>query len=172
VAKLNPTGSSLDYGTYLGASGFEQGAGIAVDPAGGAYVTGFTLSTIFPTTPGAFDTTFGGTQDVFVAKLSPAGTSLEYGTYLGGTSGDAGTGIAVDAAGSAYVTGSTSSADFPATPGAFDTIANGSNDVFVAKLSPAGNILEYGTYLGGNSSDLGTAIAVDAAGSAHVTGST
>ncbi len=172
VVKLNPTGSTLDYGTYLGASSFEQGAGIAVDAAGSAYVTGFTLSTSFPTTPGGFDTTFAGTQDVFVAKLHPAGTSLEYGTYLGGSSSDAGTGIAVDAAGSAYVTGSTSSADFPTTAGAFDTIANGSNDVFVTKLSPAGSALEYGTYLGGNSSDLGTAIAVDAAGSAHVTGST
>ena len=180
VVKLNPAGSGLEYGTYLGGTSDDLGNGIAVDAVGSAYVTGSTQSTGFPTTPGAFDTTWNGSNDVFgpnandvfVAKLNPTGSGLEYATYLGGTLGDAGTGLAVDAAGSAYVTGSTTSTSFPTTAGAFATTSNGGSDVFVAKLNPTGSGLEYATYLGGTSDDLGTGIAVDAAGSAYVTGST
>jgi hypothetical protein len=171
VAKLSPTGSSLLYATYLGGSDYDEGYGIALDAAGNAYVTGFTSSSGWATA-GAYDSTFnGGTWDVFVAKLSPAGSSLLYATYLGGSGLDVGLGIAMDAAGNAYLTGQTSSAGW-ATEGAYDTIYNGDWDAFVAKLDPAGSSLLYATYLGGSDDDRGVGIAVDAAGDAYVTGET
>ena len=107
----------LVYSTYLGGSGEERGLGIAVDGAGNAYVTGYTGSTDFPATPGAYDTTYNGGYDGFVAKLDGSGTALVYATYLGGSGGDSGYGIAVDVSGNAYVTGYTDSADFPRPPG-------------------------------------------------------
>ncbi len=170
VMKLNPTGSALVYSTYLeGASVY----GIAVDGAGHAYVTGETSSFGFPTTPGAFQQTLGGDEDAFVTKLDPAGSALVYSTYLGGNDGDYGRAIAVDGAGSAYVTGNTESADFPTTPGAFQTGFSGSiYDAFVTKLDPVGSAPVYSTYLGGKGGAIGRAIAVDGAGSAYVTGTT
>src|SRR5207249_7428376 len=121
VTKLNPTGAALGYSTYLGGSSGDEGSGIAVDTLGNAYVTGFTASADFPTTTGAFDTTLGGTADAFVTKLNATGAALGYSTYLGGSSGDDGSGIAVDTLGNAYVTGVTRSADFATPKGAFDT---------------------------------------------------
>ena len=172
VTKLSPTGSSLLYSTYLGGGDEEEARGVGVDAAGSAYVTGTTDSADFPTTPGAFDTTFnGGDIDAFVTKLSATGSSLLYSTYLGGGSGEQGRGVAVDAAGSAYVTGFTSSANFP-TAAAFDTALGGTDDAFVTKLSPTGSSLVYSTYLGGGSFDSGSAAAVDASGSAYVSGHT
>ncbi len=162
----------LAYSTYLGGLGSDAGMGVAVDAAGNAYVTGATASTNFPTTSGALQTTAQGGGDAFVAKLNAAGTQLVYATYLGGSGNDVGTGIAVDAAGSAYVTGSTSSGDFPVTSDAFQTGNHGSNDAFVAKLSADGARLVYASYLGGSGSDVATGIAVDAAGNAYVTGQT
>jgi hypothetical protein len=176
VTKVDPTGSALVYSTYLGGNGVEQGLGIAVDAAGNAYVTGQTESSNFPTTPGAFQTTFGGIGDAFVTKVDPTGSALVYSTYLGGSSsccGDAGLGIAVDATGNAYVTGSTDSTDFPTTPGAFQQTTLGvAGAGFVTKLNPTGSALVYSTYLGGNSttSALGLGIAVDSAGNAYVAG--
>ncbi len=111
------------YATFLGGSNMDVGYGIAVDTAGSAYVTGGTRSTNFPTTPGAFDVSTNG-GDAFVVKLNPAGSALAYATFLGGAIGDEAHGIAVDAAGSAYVIGQTYSSDFPTTPGAFDTSYN------------------------------------------------
>ncbi len=111
----------LSYSTYLGGTGIDYGTDIAVDTAGNAYVTGFTTSTDFPTTADGYQTTYGGDYDAFVTKLNPTGTALVYSTYLGGTGGDSGWGIAVDTAGNAYVTGYTSSTDFPTTAGAFQT---------------------------------------------------
>jgi len=172
VAKLNAAGSALSYSTYLGGSGFDQGNGIAVDSAGSAYVTGDTDSTDFPTTPGAFQTTNGGFEGAFVTKLNAAGSALSYSTYLGGSSVDGGRGIAVDSAGSAYVTGLTGSTDFPTAPGAFQTTYDGNEDVFVAKLNATGSALSYSTYLGGSGNDGGSEIAVDSAGNAYVTGLT
>ena len=170
VVKLNTTGTGLEYGTYLGGASSDGGSSIAVDAAGSAYVTGFTTSSDFPTTPGAFDVSFegSGTSDAFVSKLNATGTSFDYSTYLAGAS--QGVSITVDSAGAAYVMGQTF--DFPTTPGAFDTTANGGVDVFVVKLTTDGTGLEYSTYLGGMSDDLGFGIAVDAAGSAYVTGNT
>ena len=172
VVKLNPAGSGLAYATFLGGSVDDGGRGIAVDGAGSAYVTGVTYSSDFPTTPGAFDRSYNGWYDVFVAKLNPAGSDLAYATFLGGSIDDIGTAIAVDGAGSAYVAGYTRSGDFPTTPGAFNTSHNGGDDVFVVKLNPAGSVLAYATFLGGSSYDGSHAIAVDGAGRAYVTGYT
>ncbi len=172
VAKLNADGSRLAYSTFLGGAHYDGGGGIAVDGAGSAYVTGYTYSSDFPTTPGAFDTTHNGNYDTFVVKFNADGSGLAYSTFLGGAHNDGGGGIAVDASGVAYVTGWTDSSNFPATPGATDTTYNGPHDAFVAKLNGAGTELAYGTFLGGGSNDQGYAIAVDEAGSAYVTGYT
>jgi hypothetical protein len=115
----------LIYSTYLGGSRYEQGNGIAVDSAGSAYIAGYTQSADFPTTPGALETTLGNSAgDAFVTKINPAGSALVYATYLGGPGGAAGSAIAVDGAGNAYVTGSTST-NFPTTPGAFQRTYGG-----------------------------------------------
>src|SRR2546428_57943 len=166
----NDSKKVLAYSTFLGGSNDDRGFGIAVDAAGNAYVTGGTGSINFPTTPGAFQTTSGG-GDAFVTKLDPTGAALVYSTYLGGSSGDFANGIAVDATGSAYVTGTTVSADFPTTPGAAQTtFGGGLVDAFVTKLNPTGSALVYSTYLGGGGSDQGFGIAVDTAGNAYRTG--
>ena len=174
VTKLDPAGSVLAYSSYLGGSGQEDGLGIAVDTAGNAYVTGRTGSTNFPTTSRAFQTTSGGSDDAFVTKIAPTGSALVYSTYLGGSSFDRGFGIAVDAAGNAYVTGETLSSNFPITPGALQTTFAGVEDAFVTKLDPTGSRVVYSTYLGGSGYDLGAAVTVDALPnpSAYVTGLT
>jgi hypothetical protein len=166
----------LVYSTYLGGSGQDLGYGLAVDSSGSAYVTGHTASLNFPITAGAPQTAYGGSfADVFVTKLNPAGDALVYSTYLGGSNGDEGKGIAVDTSGSAYVVGNSRSANFPTTPGAFQTApAGGPNlgDAFAAKLSPAGDALVYSTFLGGSHDDRAQGVALDAAGRAFVSGST
>src|SRR5262249_49576029 len=129
VMKLSADGSSLIYSTYLHGGGGDDARGIAVDSTGNAYVTGITGSTDFPTTPGAFQTTFaGGTcgsapytyqcYDAFVTELNPTGTALVFSSYLGGSGNDSGSSLATDSAGNAYVIGNTNSTDFPITLGA------------------------------------------------------
>jgi hypothetical protein len=189
VTKLNADGTGLVYSTFVGGSHSEGGSGIALLAADGsaiAYVTGSTTSADFPTTEGAYDD-FCGTaadcnfdgedrrSDAFVTKLNAAGTGLDYSTFLGGSAGDSGSSLGLDSSGDAYVTGSTSSSDFPTTAGAFNTTHNGGSDVFVAKLNPASNggaDLSHSTFFGGSASDSGASIAPDASGAAHVTGST
>lgn len=171
VAKLTPAGNGLAYATYLGGSSDDYAYGVAVDASGAAYVAGATYSSNFPTTANALQRTHGGgSYDAFVAKISPAGDSLAYATYLGGSGGDRANGIAVDVDGSAYITGGTGSPNFPTTAGALQKTFGGAWDAFVAKLSPGGNTLVYSTYLGGSSEDCGNGITVDAAGAAYVTG--
>ena len=180
VAKLDPTGSALVYSSYLGGNSDDNGTGIAADADGNAFVTGYTSSTNFPTTAGAFQPTFTGSQAAFVAKVDSSGSSLVYSTHLGGGFRDVGSAIAVDAGGNAYVVGSTQSTDFPTTPGAFQPAigktpggaTTGMFDAFVTKLNPSGSGLVYSTYLGGGSDDFGGGIAVDAGGNAYVTGNT
>ncbi len=172
VTKLNPTGSGLLYSTFLGGNGADSGISIAVDAGGNAYVTGDTKSINFPTTAGAFQVGFGGgTEHVFVAKLNSAGSALAYSTYLGGNGVDHSGGIAVDSAGSAYLTGSTNSSTFPVM-NAFQPSLGGGEDAFVTKLSATGSGLIYSTYLGGSDQDKGSGIDLDAAGNAYVTGQT
>jgi hypothetical protein len=178
VTKLNPNlsgSASLIYSTFLGGNGGDYGVGIAVDGAGNVYVTGDTGSSDFPTTSTAFQTTNHGSGDGFVTKLTASGTALLYSTYLGGSGYDLGTGIAVDGAGNAFVTGDTGSRDFPTTRGPFQTSLYGLSNAFVAKLNPnlSGSAsLVYSTFLGGSGSDGGVGIAVDSSGNAYVTGET
>jgi len=162
----------LSYSTYLGGEAGDAGAGITVDGAGNAYVTGFTQSPNFPTTPGVFQLKNRGFPDAFVTKLNSTGSALVYSTYLGGSNNSGGSGIAIDQAGNAYVTGSTSSSDFPTTPRAFQTKLKGAGDAFVTKLNSTGSALLYSTYLGGSSTDYSysSGIAIDGVGNAYVTG--
>ena len=173
VTKLNPAGTAMLYSTYIGGSGNEQGNGIAVDAAGAAYVTGYTTSTNFPTVSalqGRHGSDLGG-QDAFVLKLNPSGSGLIYSTYFGGSSNDTGFGIAIDSAGSAYVTGSTSSSNFPTLSAAQQTLGGGLSDGFVTKLSPSGAAV-YSTYLGGSGDDVTQGIVVESNGNVDVAGST
>lgn len=194
ISKFNPTATQLIYSTYLGGSGNENGArGLKVDGNGNAYVVGTTSSPDFPTTPGAFSTTFvagqcgqgGGPlfqcREVFVAELNPAGSQLVFSTFLGGVNDTVAAGIALDSLGNTYVTGTTFSLDFPTTPGAFQTSCKINPNApvnhqcamaFVSKLNSSGTALIFSTYLGGTGGDGGNAVEVDPAGSAYVAGGT
>jgi len=177
VAKVNAAGTALIYCGYIGGSNDDFGLGIAVDGAGNAYVTGNTYSTeaTFPVNVGP-GVTHSGLRDAFVAKVNAAGTALTYCGYIGGSSNDLGLGIAVDGAGSAYVTGATASTQttFPVEVGP-DLTFNGpynTIDAFVAKVSTAGGGFLYCGYIGGSEADYGYGIAVDGTGNAYVTGLT
>ena len=171
VSKLNPTGTNLVYSTYLGGG---RASGVAIDSSSHAYITGIAASD-FPTTAGAFQTNGPG---AFVTKLNPSGSGLVYSTYLGGSSpiGDEASGIAVDLAGHAFITGTAFTTDFPVTPGALQTsnraAGQGGGNAFVTKLNPGGTGIAYSTYLGGSYNTNGTGIAIDSAGNSYVTGST
>jgi hypothetical protein len=171
VTKLSPTGSSLVYSSYLGGSINDYGERIAIDGSGNAYLTGRTESSDFPTVS-PFHVSLGGSVDAFVTKVNPAGSNLVYSTYLGGSGQEFGYGIAVDSFGSAYLTGWTSSTDFPTANPLHGSLGGGPEDVFVTKLSPNGNSLVYSTYMAGSSNEEGYDIAVDLTGSAYVIGST
>jgi hypothetical protein len=135
VAKLGTAGDSLVYSTYLGGTGDDFGNGIALDASDNVYVTGYTASANFPVTAGAFQGTLGGSNDVFLTGLGPNGDSLVYSTYLGGTGDDQAFGIALDAEGSVYLTGLSTSTSFPVTTGSFQATSGGSYDAFVARFA-------------------------------------
>ena len=164
----------LVYSTYFGGSSYDDILGVATDATGHVYIAGSTLSTDFPTTAGAYDTTADGSQDVYVAKLNPTGTALVYATVIGGTNLDHGYAVRVDAGGRAHVTGDTQSADFPATAGAVGGgCASGcGSDTFVVKLNAAGSALLYSARLSGTSNETGLDLALDEDGSAVVAGQT
>jgi beta-propeller repeat-containing protein/uncharacterized protein DUF4214 len=177
VTKINVAGSALVYSTYLGGSQYDQGAGIAVDSASNAYVTGSTRSTNFPTA-GPIQAANAGFDDAFALKVNAAGSALVYSTYLGGSPkheilgfSDFGQGIAIDSSGNAYITGRTYSTNFP-TASPIQAANAGSGDVFVTKINAAGSAFLYSTYLGGSGSDGALGIAVDSSGSAYITGLT
>ena len=190
VAKLNATGSALVYVAQLGgSSGNDDGYRIAVDASGNAYVMGVALSPDFPTTPGAYQTIFGGNEDAFVTELNPSGTALVYSTFLGGSGsennypGNTGGGIAVDSHGNIYVTGTTWGINYPNNPtdnfptknAVQATYGGGQFDAFVAEINPSqvgAASLVYSTYLGGSDQDASYGIAVDGSGNAYVTGFT
>jgi hypothetical protein len=174
VAQFGKLGANIRYATYLGGSGGSVGApefatSIALDYTGAAYVTGVTSSPNFPTVRALFPSPRGGT-DAFVAKLSPSGSQLVYSTYLGGASIDMANGIAVDAAGNAYVAGTTWSQDFPATaplmPRKWDY------DVFITELDANGASLLLSVFIAGSASDSANSIALDSAGNIYVAGQT
>jgi len=171
VAKLNPAGSALLYASYFGGNSFDIAAGIAVDGAGNAYVAGRTYSTNFPVV-NAIQSTQGGSDDAFVAKLDADGSSLVYATYFGGSGADRARGIAVDGDGNAYVSGYTASTNLQTRNALQSTFGGGGSDGFVAKLDASGSTLVYSTYLGGGADDVANGISVDTAGNAYVTGST
>ncbi|PWU12538.1 MAG: hypothetical protein C5B50_21255, partial [Verrucomicrobia bacterium] len=173
VAKLSPDGSQLIYATYLGGSIQDEGLGIALDSAGSAYITGFTDSTNFPVTPGAFQSKLLGKANAFVTKISSNGTSIVYSTFLGGTNIDHAESIAVDGLGRAYITGFTTSTNFPVTnnvPQRSLSFTN-SQDVFVTVIETNGQSLVASTFLGGQGSDIGTALKLDSSGNVFVAGS-
>ena len=149
--------------TFLGGSDSDWAVDVAIDPTGSVYVTGYTYSRDFPTTPGAFDP-YGGIPanaswaDAFVAKFNPLG-SLEFSTFLAGSSADFGFSIAVDSDGNAYITGVTVSPDFPVTSGALQRDFRG-QDAFVAKFDPQGQLV-FSTFLGGSGDEVGESIDVD-----------
>lgn len=165
--------ASLLYSSYLGGSGDEIGYGMALDGAGRVYVAGETTSGNFPTTPAAYDGGLGGSSDSFVAKLDlaqPPASQRVYATYLGGSSGDWGRGVAVDGEGSAYVTGGTASSNFPLLDAVHPDQPG--QDGFVTKFNAAGSALVYSTYLGGGGTDECRFVAVDSRGAAYLTGET
>jgi len=173
VTKLGPRGTNLVYSTYLGGNWVDEGVGIAVDPAGCAYVAGYTESTNFPTAnaSGAFQN-FGGLGDAFVTKFGPEGTNLLYSIFLGGDRIDVGNDIAADMAGLAYVAGYTASTNFPVTSNAVQPWNAGDEDVFVTVLGNNGTNLVSSTYLGDAGKNQGYRLALDAAGGVYVTGAT
>ena len=166
VAKLDPTGSSLIWSTFLGGSGDDQPATLFLDGSGNVYVNGTTSSTNFPTTPGALQTSNAGGYDAFVAILSPDGTALTYATYLGGSGKETTAGLVLDGPGRLIVAGTTSSSDFPTTAGAFQTAYGGGTadfgDMFAAMISDDGSSLVWSTYVGGAQDDECRALGIDA----------
>ncbi|HKQ49652.1 MAG TPA: SBBP repeat-containing protein [Phycisphaerae bacterium] len=172
VTKLSPSGSALVYSTFLGGPNGDQGNDIVVNSSGEAHVVG-APSSGFPTTPGAFDTTLGGTGDAFVAKLNAAGSALVFSTFLGGSGADEAQGVALDSAGAVYVTGSTHSSNFPVTAGVVQSTIGGSGDAFVTKFNPTGSSLVYSTYFGGSGNlDECNALQVDGGENAYICGLT
>ena len=165
----------LVYSTFLGGSLEDEANAVAVDGSGDAYIAGLTVSSDFPVTGGAVQTTNNKTSNAytaFVTKLNPQGTAALYSTYLGGSTQDIANAIAVDGSGNAYVAGETSSTDFPVTTGAYQTTNNtsGNEAGFVTKLNATGTALIYSSYLGGSGADAVNGIALDGSGDAFVTG--
>ena len=178
VSKFDPTGTKLLYSTYLGGSQFDHCVGVTVDAGGSARVAGFTESSDFPTFS-AFQSTIHGPTNAFASRLDPSGSKLVFSTYLGGSSTDVATGIALDVSGNTYLAGYTYSLDFPVTSNAFQKVCDQGyisgfcfGDAFVTKLNPRGSKLLYSTYLGGEATDSGQDITVDRWGAAYVTGLT
>jgi len=174
VTRLDATGSSLLWSTYLGGSADDRVQAVAVDGSGTVTVAGLTVSSAFPTTPGAYASTYGGgVGDGFVARFDPTGGSLLWSTFLGGGAADQANAVTLDGSGAVTVAGWTGSASFPTTPGAYDTSYNGGGvDGFVSRLDAVGSTLLWSSFLGGSAEDLALAMAVDPSGAVTVTGET
>ena len=172
VSKFKSDLTQLLASTYLGGSNSESATSLIIDSSGNVYVSGETLSTDFPITAGAFDTSKNGSYDAFVSKFNKNLTSLLASTYLGGSNDDHAYSMVLDGDGNVYVTGWTLSSNFPITTGAYDTSYNGLYDAFISKLSGDLKTLLASTYLGGNSNDYANSIALDADGNIFVAGGT
>jgi hypothetical protein len=168
---VNFSGEALIYSTYLGGPSSNAAQSIQIDSSCNAYIAGYVLSGAFPTVA-PIQSASGGAADAFVAELNPAGSTLVFATYLGGSGDDRAYGLALDSSNNIYVTGATTSPNFPIISPAFQSTLTGTSNVFVSKLSAGGSSLVYSTYLGGNGTDQGNAIAVTPAGIAYVTGFT
>ena len=180
VTKLSPNGNALTYSTYLGGNDIDWARGMSVDATGNVYVCGQTSSRNFPTTAAAVQPTNSKILDSlgFVTKLNPTGSALVYSTFLGGSKVDVATGVAQDSLGNAWVTGTTSSTDFPTTAGGFQrSYGGGTDDSFVLKLDAGAGSILYSSFLGGSGGEsnslYGPAIAIDNnTGNVYVTGKT
>jgi hypothetical protein len=172
ITELNSSGSALIYSTFFGGSKQDLGAGIALDSATDAYITGMTNSTNFPTA-NAYQRSLGSgaTENAFASKIAAGGTAIDFSTYLGGTNNDYAAAIALDSSGDAYVTGTATSTDFPVSSGAYQTAPGGDGDAFVTKFSSAG-ARDFSTFLGGSGTDQGFGIAVGSGGVAYIAGGT
>jgi hypothetical protein len=162
----------LTYSTYLGGNGSETAYGVVLDATGNVYLTGITASTTFPSSATAFQQDYSGGGDVFVAEFNPAATGLLFATFLGGTGTDTPAGILLSPLGNIFIVGSTTSNNFPTTPGVLQPNYAGNQDAFLTEMEPDGSALIYSTYIGGTGTDFGTAAALDDAGNAYVAGST
>ncbi len=175
VTKVNVTGEQILYSTYLGGTQADVAQSIQLDGANNMYITGYTFSPNFPLAS-PLQSTIGGGADAFVCELNAAGTALTFSTFLGGSGDDRAYGLALDGSKNVYVTGATSSTNFPTTGGSFQPSLHGSSNAFVSKLNPAGSSLLYSTFLGGTGVDQGNSIAVipsgTNAGVVYVTGFT
>jgi hypothetical protein len=160
IVKLNPTANTILYATYIGHDAQTWLYGITVDKTGCVYMTGYTKITDFPLKNPLQLTNHGG-NDIYVAKLNANGNALVFATYLGGTLSDVGHDIAVDGSGNAYITGDTSSKDFPLINPIQATYGGGAQDIFIAKIAADGSSLVYSTYLGGSNLDEAADIAID-----------
>ena len=172
VLKLNQDGSELVYSTYIGGIFEEQGDGIEIDDDENVIITGYTGSSNFPTTSGAYDRTLNGYSDVFLLKLNNMGSDLIYSTYFGGTWYEGGSDLVSDNLGNVYITGSTGSDDFPTTQDCYDPTHNGGRDLFITKFNSDASDIHYSTYVGGSDGDHGIKIAIDEDGSSYVVGDT
>jgi Beta-propeller repeat. len=178
LSKLASDGKSLLFSTYLSGSGSENLGGVAVDTTGNVYVTGYTNSTDFPTTPGVYNRVFNTSAgwNGVITKLSSDGTSLQYSTFLSGSGANYLRSIAVDSAGNAYITGQSQALNFPTTKGAYQTANYTYNSAFVTKINASGSGLLYSTFVGcptsNSGSNQGLKIAVDSAGNAYILGTT
>jgi len=172
IVTMDVEAGTLDYASYLGGSFNDIASGVATDARGALYVTGETESFDFPVTTGAFDTIKAGGYDAFVVKVAPGGSTLEWGTFLGGSGHDKGRKIAAAPDGSMYAV-SEATSGFPMTPGAYDAVYNGQLALGLSVLSPDGTHLQYGTYLGGTEEWVAQPnLCLDGYGSAYVTGYT
>jgi len=169
LIKYDANGDSIFYATYLGGTDDDYVYGVDVDNTGAAYLVGRTLSTDFPVETPIYTANIGG--DAFFTKITPDGSALVYSSYLGGSGSDYGWGIAVDGSCNAYLTGYTTSTDFP-TQTPFQASNAGSYDCFITKVNSTGTILSFSSYLGGSGVDIGQAVKVDPSGRAHLTGYT
>jgi len=173
ITKINESGSTLVYSTFLKGTGDDSGRDIALDSSDNVYVTGSTQSKDFSTTTAVVSNTLAGLQDGFITKLSADGSKLLYSSYLGGSGVEVGYGVAVDSVGSIFVTGQTNSTDFPTTPNAFSSKKTTTdNDAFVLKIDPNSKTPLFSTYLGGSNADSGDGIALDNNGNIFVAGET
>jgi hypothetical protein len=172
VTKLSNNGSNLVYSTFIGGADSDYASAIKLDSKGVAYITGQTSSSNFPITENVFNDTLAGDWDVFVLKLNAMGSGLFYSTFIGGSAFDRSWDLDIDASGYVFVTGDTTSIDFPVISDSFDTVKNSSSDCFVLKLNRTGQKLIYSTFLGGELVDIAYGIVVDKLGCAYITGMT